>query len=104
MHKLLHPISVFEDVITYLTLANSLAPGRFEWNFKFMLVINGWHISCEIALRWMSMQWLGAIRQQAITRANVDPDICHHMASAASLAHNELIISSNHHLSQGMDE
>ena len=26
-------------------------------------------------------QWLGAVRQQAITLANVDPDLCPHMAS-----------------------
>ena len=26
-------------------------------------------------------QWLGAIGQQTITLANVDPDICRHMAS-----------------------
>ena len=31
--------------------------------------------------------WLGAVRQQAITWANVDPDFCRHMAS---LGHNEL--------------
>ena len=30
---------------------------------------------------------LGAIRQQAITWANVDPDLCRHVAS---LGHNEL--------------
>ena len=29
----------------------------------------------------------GALRQQAITWANVDPDLCHHMAS---LGNNEL--------------
>ena len=27
------------------------------------------------------MQWLGAVRQQAITWANVDPELCRHMAS-----------------------
>ena len=31
--------------------------------------------------------WLGAVRQQAITWAIVDPDLCRHMAS---LGHNEL--------------
>ena len=36
---------------------NSLAPGKFEWNFrhvifKQILVIDGWGISCEIALSW----------------------------------------------------
>ena len=43
----------------YLVKFNSLAPGRFEWNFrhvifKQILVIDGWVISCEIALLWMS--------------------------------------------------
>ena len=33
-------------------------------------------------------QWLGAVRHQAITWANVDPDLCHHMAS---LGHSELM-------------
>ena len=32
--------------------------------------------------------WLGAVRQQAITWANVDPDLCRHMASPG---HNEII-------------
>ena len=32
-------------------------------------------------------EWLGAVRQQAITWANVDPDLCRHMVS---LDHNEL--------------
>ena len=41
---------------------NSLAPGRFEWNFwhvifKQILVIDGWGISCEIALIWMSLDF-----------------------------------------------
>ena len=39
---------------------NSLAPGKFEWNFrhvifKQILVMNGWGISCKIALIWMSL-------------------------------------------------
>ena len=39
---------------------SSLAPGRFEWNFrwlifKLILGIHGWGISCEIALKWMSL-------------------------------------------------
>ena len=41
---------------------NSLAPGKFKWNFryvifKWILVVNGWHISCEIALIWMSLDF-----------------------------------------------
>ena len=39
---------------------NSLFPGRFEWNsrsviFKLILVITGWSISCEIVIKWMSL-------------------------------------------------
>ena len=39
---------------------NSLAPGKFEWKFryvifKWILVIDGWSISCEIALIWMPL-------------------------------------------------
>ena len=41
---------------------NSLAPGKFKWNFrhvifKQILVIDGWGISCEIALIWMSLDF-----------------------------------------------
>ena len=46
-------------VIWYQYL-NSLAPGKFEWNFrrvifKQILVIDSWGISCEIAIIWMSL-------------------------------------------------
>ena len=39
---------------------NSLAPGRFQFNFRkaifrLILVNGGWDISCEIALRWMPL-------------------------------------------------
>ena len=39
---------------------NSLAPGKFEWNFRYLILqiismIDGWGISCELALRWMSL-------------------------------------------------
>ena len=41
---------------------NSLAPGAFEWNFryvifKWILVIDGWGISCEITLIWISLDF-----------------------------------------------
>ena len=42
---------------------NSLAPGKFEWNFrhvvmfKQILVIDGCGISCEIAIIWMSLDF-----------------------------------------------
>ena len=39
---------------------NSLTPGRFVWNFiqvifKIISVVDGWGISCETAVRWMSL-------------------------------------------------
>ena len=44
------------------TSINSLAPGKFEWHFrhvifKQILVIDGWGISSEIALIWMSLDF-----------------------------------------------
>ena len=44
----------------YIPRINSLAPGRFRVNFrwvifKLILVVNGWGISCEIALIWISL-------------------------------------------------
>ena len=40
----------------------------------------------RISQHWFR-KWLGAVRQQAITWASVDPDLCHHMGS---LGPNEL--------------
>ena len=66
--------------------------------FKLFSVNDVRGISCEIALRWMSLdftddkstlgsghEWLATTRQQAITWAIADPDLCHDMVS---LAHN----------------
>ena len=44
------------------SIFNSLAPGKFEWNFRYVIfkkisVIGGWGISCEIALIWMSLEF-----------------------------------------------
>ena len=41
---------------------NSLAPGKFDWNFRYVifkriLVIDGWGICCEIVLVWMSLDF-----------------------------------------------
>ena len=45
---------------TRATILNSLAPGRFQRNFRkvifqLILVIDGWSISCKILLKWMPM-------------------------------------------------
>ena len=82
---------------------NSLTPGRCVSHFKsiiFKLIVQNYSLRThfEIALSWMPQnltnekstlvrEWLGAVTQQAITLANVDPDLCRHMAS---LSHNEL--------------
>ena len=52
-----HPI--LWDMMTHHNL-NSLAPGKFEWNFRYVifkriLVIDVWGISCWIALIWMPL-------------------------------------------------
>ena len=49
-------------VDTATDVINSLAPGKFEWNFihvifKQILVIDCGGISCEIALIWMSLDF-----------------------------------------------
>ena len=50
--------------IGYPELLNSMAPWKFEWNFrhvifKKILVIDGSDIFCEIALIWMSLDFTG---------------------------------------------
>ena len=52
---------------------------KFYVIFKWILLIDSWGISCEIALIRMSLDF--TVRQQAITWANVDPDLCRHMVS-----------------------
>ena len=52
---------------------NSLAPGRFEWNFRYVIFKQIFWSPCD-ECHWTSLmisQWLGGIRQQAITRANM---------------------------------
>ena len=92
--------SKYKDYEEVRKEVNSLAPGKFEWNFrhvffKQILVIGGWGISCEIDLIWMSLDFTDdqstlvqvMAWQQAITWPSVDPDLCCHMVS---LGHNEL--------------
>ena len=43
-----------------LPCINSLAPGKFQWHFRYLIfrtisVIDGWGISWELVLRWMSL-------------------------------------------------
>ena len=63
-------------------------------NFKSMILKLGHSLSDECyrnslmkSQHWFRL-WLGAIRQQAITLANVDPHLCCHMSS---IGHTELI-------------
>ena len=63
----------------------------YKSHFHVILVIDGWGNSCKIAPEWMSINlstirqhwfrwWFGATGHQAITRVNVDPVLCCHMA------------------------
>ena len=78
-------------------------PGKFEWNLKYVifkriLVIDGWGISCEIALIWMSLDFtddqstfgsgngLMPLGNKPLPEPMLT-QICHHMAS---WGHNEL--------------
>ena len=56
-----HTTELNMDSVDLYTI-NSLAPGIFEWNFKYViftwiLVIDGWGICCEIVLIWMSLDF-----------------------------------------------
>ena len=49
-----------DNISSYII--NSLAPGKFEWTFrhvifKQILLIDGWDISCEIAIIWMPLDF-----------------------------------------------
>ena len=81
---------------SHVSTLNSFAPGRSEYDSKnvistlvllvfifrffFMIMPSG---ECHITLLTMSQHWFrwwpGAVRQQAITWANVDPHPCRHM-------------------------
>ena len=51
------------------------------WAFPVQLLSGNCHKNSLITSQYW-LQWrLGAIRQQAITRANIDPDLCSHMGS-----------------------
>ena len=60
----LHSWSALVEVMAWpLSGHNSLAPGKFEWNFRYLIlqiisVIDGWGISRERALRWMSTDFI----------------------------------------------
>ena len=57
-----------------MDMVTSLVPVKTEWNFilvifKLILVIDGWGISCEIPLRWISLDltddWSTLVRVKA---------------------------------------
>ena len=87
-------------IIIFPHIDNTQSPGKYGSNLKsviskHMLQIKFMSNSCEIALYQMPQNTfddkptlvqvmaccLTAWRQQAITWANVDPDLCHHIAS-----------------------
>ena len=56
------PDSLMHICGTRVRWVNSLAPGKFEWNFRYVifqgiLLTDGWGISCEIALIRLSVDF-----------------------------------------------
>ena len=54
--------AIMTEISVSYGLINSLAPEKFEWTFmyvifKWIVVIAGWGISCEIVLIWMSLDF-----------------------------------------------
>ena len=58
-----------------------------QWIF-IKLNFNLWIWTPSMIRQQWSRKWFGVVRRQAIIWANVDPDLCRHMAS---LSHNELM-------------
>ena len=107
-----------------------MAPGKFEWKFRYVifkriLVIDGWGISCEIALIWMSLglHWWSVNTGSGnglVPSGNKplpEPMLTQISRHLASQGHNEFtvisnyipnflwdVISKNLHWSYGMDE
>ena len=73
-----------------------LIQGQMSWAFRMELPLGECHkTSLMISQHWLRY-WLGAIRQQAITWINDDPDIYHHMAQVMAWCRQ----ASGHYLSQ----
>ena len=57
-HKYVYALDFIPRHNKKLKGIDSLTPGKFEWNvtqviLKLIFVIDGWGISCEIALKWL---------------------------------------------------
>ena len=86
-------------MVTHMGLFNSLVPGRFQRNFHINNVLAnfaGWlrylFWNCPPMNVTVPYWWWVDISSGngLLPSANVDPDLCHHMAS---LGHNELILT-----------
>ena len=92
MNKNLRPAAAYEPVQKHKVTPSILGwLNQFQWLEAWASLVNLPTGDCHwtsliISQHWFRW-WLGAVRQQAITWANVDPDSCHNMAS---LGHNEL--------------
>ena len=62
LHTRYKEFSLSEGIPTAPTILNPLAPGKFKWNFRYVIskwisVSDVWGISCEIALIRMSLDF-----------------------------------------------
>ena len=82
---------------------NTLTPGKLEWKFRYVifkqiLVTDGWGISCEIVLKWMSLglHWWsvnigsGNGLMPSGNKPLPEPMLTQISVEMASLGHNEL--------------
>ena len=81
---------------------NSLAPGRYGYHLQLVIfklisridIFEYFLCNCpqvnatRLTSQHWCRKWLGSIRQQTITSANDDPNLCHYMAL---LGHNKLL-------------
>ena len=86
LHTLTHCPMGQVEVILQVHITNSFYK-LISWALTVKLVLGECRWAPLIISQHWFRWWLGAIRQQAITWADIDPELCHHMVS---LGHNEL--------------
>ena len=74
-------------VVISKVLSPNMCYGLSSWVLLVTLLTGKCHRTPLMTSQHWFGYWLGAVRQQSITWANIDTDLCHHMAS---LSHNEL--------------
>ena len=77
------------EIFLHLTSVYEL----ISWEIPVRLVLDEWPRTPSMISQHWFRQWLGVVRHQAITWANVDPDVCRHMASLSHKGLTRFILS-----------